>query len=165
MAEFPLDPQLAKMLIISPEFKCSNEIVTITSMLSVPSVWVRPPSARSQADAAKAFLTVPDGDHLILLNVFNQYMLNKADKHWAYNNFLDGRALSQAENVRSQLLRTMERYDVESISLSDERTLFQNIRQVLVCGFFMQIAHRQGEKGSYVTVKDNQVVSLHPSCG
>ncbi len=91
-------------------------------------------------------------------------LLDKADKHWAYNNFLDGRALSQAENVRSQLLRTMERYDVESISLSDERTLFQNIRQVLVCGFFMQIAHRQGEKGSYVTVKDNQVVSLHPSC-
>ncbi|KAF9030957.1 P-loop containing nucleoside triphosphate hydrolase protein [Hymenopellis radicata] len=165
MAEFPLDPQLAKMLIISPEFKCSNEIVTITSMLSVPSIWVRPPSVRSQADAAKALLTVPDGDHLTLLNVFNQYMLNKTDKHWAYNNFLDGRTLSQAENVRSQLLRTMERYDVESISLSDERTLFQNIRQVLVCGFFTQIAHREGEKGSYVTVKDNQVVSLHPSCG
>lgn len=34
MAEFPLDPQLAKMLIISPEFKCSSEILTITSMLS-----------------------------------------------------------------------------------------------------------------------------------
>jgi pre-mRNA-splicing factor ATP-dependent RNA helicase DHX15/PRP43 len=52
MAEFPLDPQvrlchltsashskaallqLAKMLIVSPEFKCSNEILTITAMLS-----------------------------------------------------------------------------------------------------------------------------------
>ncbi len=38
MAEFPLDPQLAKMLIISPEFKCSNEIVTITSKLSGSSL-------------------------------------------------------------------------------------------------------------------------------
>jgi hypothetical protein len=26
--------QLAKMLIISPEFKCSNEILTITAMMS-----------------------------------------------------------------------------------------------------------------------------------
>ena len=34
MAEFPLDPQMAKMLIVSPEFKCSNEILTIVSMLS-----------------------------------------------------------------------------------------------------------------------------------
>ena len=34
MAEFPLDPQLSKMLIVSPEFKCSNELLTIVSMLS-----------------------------------------------------------------------------------------------------------------------------------
>lgn len=39
MAEFPLEPQLAKMLIVSPEFKCSNEILTITTMLSGTSLY------------------------------------------------------------------------------------------------------------------------------
>ena len=34
MAEFPLDPQLAKMLVSSTEFNCSNEILSITAMLS-----------------------------------------------------------------------------------------------------------------------------------
>lgn len=34
MAEFPLDPQLAKMVIASCEFNCSNEVVSITAMLS-----------------------------------------------------------------------------------------------------------------------------------
>ena len=34
MAEMPLDPQLAKMLIVSPEFRCSHEILTIVAMLS-----------------------------------------------------------------------------------------------------------------------------------
>ena len=34
MAEFPLDPQLAKMLIASTELNCSNEILSITAMLS-----------------------------------------------------------------------------------------------------------------------------------
>jgi len=29
----------------------------------------------------------------------------------------------------------------------------------------MQVAHKEGEKGAYLTVKDNQVVNLHPSCG
>ena len=34
MAEFPLDPQLAKMLIASTDFNCSNEILSITALLS-----------------------------------------------------------------------------------------------------------------------------------
>ncbi|KAK0447459.1 P-loop containing nucleoside triphosphate hydrolase protein [Desarmillaria tabescens] len=165
MAEFPLDPQLAKMLIVSPEFKCSNEILTITAMLSVPNVWIRPPNARNQADAAKARLTVPDGDHLTMLNVYNQYVQNKYDKTWLYNHFLSARALAQADNVRAQLERIMAKYEVELLSLSDEKKLYQNIRQVLICGFFMQVAHKEGEKGNYLTVKDDQVVALHPSCG
>lgn len=97
MAEFPLDPQvrqsyevfflllnsnsfliqLAKLLIASPDFKCSNEILTITAMLSVPNVWLRPNNHRREADAAKETFTVPESDHLTLLNVFNQYMLSE----------------------------------------------------------------------------------------
>jgi len=34
MAEFPLDPQLAKMVIASCDHSCSNEILSIVSMLS-----------------------------------------------------------------------------------------------------------------------------------
>jgi len=33
-SEFPLDPQLAVMLISSPEFYCSNEILSLTALLS-----------------------------------------------------------------------------------------------------------------------------------
>lgn len=80
------------MLIVSPEFKCSNEMLTITAMMSgtllqrewqfladvliqtVPNIWVRPNNQRREADAAKQMLTVPDGDHLTLLNVYNQYI-------------------------------------------------------------------------------------------
>ena len=34
MAEFPLDPQLAKMTIASTDYTCSNEILSIVAMLS-----------------------------------------------------------------------------------------------------------------------------------
>lgn len=165
MAEFPLDPQMAKMLIVSPEFNCSNEILTIVAMLSVPNVWLRPPNQRKEADAAKATFTVPDGDHLTLMNVYNHYMQNQHDRQWAWNNYLAQRALAQADNVRSQLQRTMERFEIDLVSTQDERKLYTNIRQALVCGLFMQVAHKEGEKGSYLTVKDNQIVNLHPSCG
>ncbi|KAI0653665.1 pre-mRNA-splicing factor ATP-dependent RNA helicase PRP43 [Cubamyces menziesii] len=165
MAEFPLDPQMAKMLISSPEFNCSNEILTIVAMLSVPNVWLRPPNQRKKADAAKAMLTVPGGDHLTLMNVYNNYVNNKHDKNWCWNNYLSARALMQAENVRSQLLRTMERYEIDLVTTQDERRLWTNIRKALVCGFFMQVAHKEGKRSTYLTMKDDQVVQLHPSCG
>ena len=34
MAEFPLDPQLAIMVIASCDYSCSNEILSITAMMS-----------------------------------------------------------------------------------------------------------------------------------
>uniref|UniRef100_A0A8C5BJE5 RNA helicase n=1 Tax=Gadus morhua TaxID=8049 RepID=A0A8C5BJE5_GADMO len=52
MAEFPLDPQLAKMVIASCEFNCSNEILSITAMLSV----LASPKCRIEA-CLTAFIT------------------------------------------------------------------------------------------------------------
>ena len=151
----------------------------------MPNIWLRPNNQRREADAAKAQLTVPDGDHLTLLNVYNQYVLSKStyhfcggvlriaaerrfcfvhldkgEKNWAWTNYLSLRALQQADNVRSQLQRTMERSEIELISLLDQEKLFTAIRKTLVCGFFMQVAHKEGEKGNYLTVKDHQVIFL-----
>ena len=51
----------------------------------------------------------------------------------------------------------MERFDIDIITTQDERRLYSNVRQALVCGYFMQVAHKEGEKNAYLTVKDNQV--------
>lgn len=166
MAEIPLDPQLAKMLVVSPEFGCSNEMLSLAAMLSVPNVFMRPANARKEADLAKAQFTHPDGDHLTMLNVYHAYKSNEGDKNWCWNNFLNARSLTQADNVRIQLKRQMERFDLELVSTAfEDKNYWNNIRQALTCGFFMQVAHKEGEKGSYSTIKDNQVVRLHLSCG
>lgn len=39
----------------------------------VPNIWVRPPHQRKEADAAKDLLTIPESDHLTLMNVYNNY--------------------------------------------------------------------------------------------
>ena len=36
MAAYPLEPQLSKCIISSPQYQCSNEMVIIVAMLSVP---------------------------------------------------------------------------------------------------------------------------------
>lgn len=73
MSEFPMEPSMGKMLIASVEYKCSAEMLTIVSMLSVPSVFYRPKERLEEADAAREKFNVPESDHLTLLNVFNQW--------------------------------------------------------------------------------------------
>ena len=51
----------------------------------------------------------------------------------------------------------MERFEIELLSSTEQKKLFLGVRRALVIGFFMQVAHKEGEKGNYVTVKDNQV--------
>jgi pre-mRNA-splicing factor ATP-dependent RNA helicase DHX15/PRP43 len=75
-------------------------------------------------------------------------------------NYVSARALAQAENVRAQLQRTMERFEIDLVSMEDASKLYIQVRIALVCGFFMQVAHKEGEKGNYLTVKDNQVSRL-----
>lgn len=42
MAEFPLDPQLSKVMLSSVKFDCISEILTITACLSSPNMFLRP---------------------------------------------------------------------------------------------------------------------------
>ncbi|KAF9785477.1 P-loop containing nucleoside triphosphate hydrolase protein [Thelephora terrestris] len=163
MAELPLDPQLAKALVVSPEFGCSVEILTIVSMLSVPNVWVRPTNQRLEADRARASLTIPDGDHLTLLNVYDKWVRNSRRSNWSWNNYVSQRSLLEAEQARCQLESLMIRFDIELVSAGKGPGLHKRVREALACGFFMQVAHKEGR--AYVTVKDNQKVFIHPSCG
>jgi pre-mRNA-splicing factor ATP-dependent RNA helicase DHX15/PRP43 len=78
------------------------------------------------------------------------------DENWTRNNYLSARVLMEADNVREQLKRTMEQFEVELISVQDQKKMFMAIRQALCTGFFMQVAHKEGDKGNYMTVKDNQ---------
>ncbi|OJZ83828.1 hypothetical protein ASPFODRAFT_289779 [Aspergillus luchuensis CBS 106.47] len=167
-SEFPLDPALAVMLISSPEFYCSNEILSITALLSVPQVFVRPASQRKRADEMKDLFAHPDGDHLTLLNVYHAFKSPEAQenlKQWCHDHFLSLRSLQSADNVRMQLLRIMEREELEMVSTPfEDKKYYENIRRALCAGFFMQVAKKETQgKNVYVTIKDNQNVLLHPS--
>jgi pre-mRNA-splicing factor ATP-dependent RNA helicase DHX15/PRP43 len=59
--------------------------------------------------------------------------------------------------MRAELMRHMERFEIELVSIDDPVKMYKAVRMALAAGFFMQVAHREGQMGNYVTVKDNQV--------
>lgn len=85
------------------------------------------------------------------------------DPQWCYENFVNYRSLKSADNVRQQLARIMDRFNLKRTSTEfTSKDYYINIRKALVQGFFMQVAHLE-RTGHYLTIKDNQIVQLHPS--
>lgn len=163
MSELPLEPQLAKMLLVSADHECTNEMLTIVAMLSVQNVFMRPKEAAKAADEAKAQFAHADGDHLSLLNAYIAYKQEGDSKDWCYNNFINFRSMQSADNVREQLARIIKKLGIPLTSCdSSAYEYFSNLRRCLTAGLFMQVAHVQ-KQGHYLTVKDQQVVVLHPS--
>mmetsp|Transcript_30490 Transcript_30490/g.85369 ORF Transcript_30490/g.85369 Transcript_30490/m.85369 type:complete len:919 (+) Transcript_30490:88-2844(+) len=163
MAEFPLDPSLSKMLLASPKYKCSNEALTIAAMLSVPNCFMRPRERANEADARKAEFAHVDGDHLSLLNVYHAWLKNGRNDRWCYENYINHRSMTSAANVREQLQRIMTRFELRLVSPDfNSSEYYTNIRKTIIEGYFMHVAHLE-KNGKYLTVKDNQVVDLHPS--
>lgn len=100
MVEFPLDPPLAKMLITGAEIGCGEEVLTIVSMLSAPSIFYRPTARQEEADAAREKFHVAESDHLTLLNIYQQWEKNGSRDKWSMAHFLHPKALRKAKEVR-----------------------------------------------------------------
>lgn len=159
MAEFPLEPNLSKMLIMSVHLNCSDEVLTIVSMLSVQNVFYRPKDKQALADQKKAKFNQPEGDHLTLLSVYNSWKNNKFSNAWCYENFVQIRTLKRAQDVRKQLLGIMDRHKLDVVSAGKNTV---RIQKTVCSGFFRNAAKKDPQEG-YRTLVDSQVVYIHPS--
>ena len=120
----------------------------------------RPNEAKKASDDSKLRFAHIDGDHLTLLNVFHAFKQNMEDPQWCYDNFVNYRSLKSADNVRQQLCRIMDRFNLKRTSTDfTSKDYYLNIRKALCSGFFMQVAHLE-RTGHYLTVKDNQVINI-----
>lgn len=159
MAKFPLQASLSKILIIASQNNCSEEILTIVSMLSVPQVFNRPKELEKEADQARTKFFVPRSDHLTLLNVYNQWKSNNCSTQWCEKHFLIHRSLARAHEIRRQLISVMKK---NSIPLKSSGSDWDIVRRSICSGFAHQAAKVTG-LSKYVNLRTGMNVELHPT--
>ena len=159
MVEFPVDPPLAQMLLKAEELKCSNEILTVIAMLSVPPIWFRPKDREEESDAAREKFFVPESDHLTLLNVYQQWKNNGYRTDWCNRHYIQGKGLKKGREVRAQLLDIMKSQKIQLISAGGDWDL---CRRALCSAYFHQAARLKGV-GEYVNCRNGMPCHLHPS--
>jgi ATP-dependent RNA helicase DHX8/PRP22 len=159
MAEFPLEPKIAKMLIMSVSLKCSEEILTVASMLSVDNVFYRPKDKQAQADTAKAKFFQPEGDQITLLAVYDSWKNSGFSNQWCFEHYIQARTMSRVEEIRRQLVGILDRYKMDVITCGRD---YNRVRMAIVSGYFRNAAKRDPQEG-YRTMTDGQVVYMHPA--
>ena len=163
MAEFPVQPMHSRCLLHSGSFECSEEIVTIISMLQVENIFQQPSSGQRviQARRAKHRLSVEEGDLITYLNIYNEFLAVGRTRSWADKNFLNYNALLRVGEIRNRLVRLMKQFRIEMVTANGDT---EAVRKCLVAGMFANSAYLSqiGER-VYKTVRGDHELKIHPS--
>uniref|UniRef100_A0A673MVJ0 Pre-mRNA-splicing factor ATP-dependent RNA helicase PRP16 n=1 Tax=Sinocyclocheilus rhinocerous TaxID=307959 RepID=A0A673MVJ0_9TELE len=159
MVEFPLDPALSKMLIVSCDMGCSADILIIVSMLSVPSIFYRPKGREEESDQVREKFSVPESDHLTYLNVYLQWKNNNYSSIWCNDHFIHTKAMRKVREVRAQLKDIMVQQKMNLVSCGSD---WDVIRKCICAAYFHQAAKLKGI-GEYVNVRTGMPCHLHPT--
>ncbi|KAK0394142.1 hypothetical protein QR680_000588 [Steinernema hermaphroditum] len=135
MVEFPCDPQMSKMLLASERYNCSEEILTIASLLFAfrDYDWDHWSQFEKFAPEIEA--------HLALLNIYNEWIQNGCAKEWCVANHMDSNILCFAREVRGNFANILSKVGVPLRSSSDT----VNIRKAVLSGYFHNTAVWNGE--------------------
>ncbi|KAK9369200.1 Pre-mRNA-splicing factor ATP-dependent RNA helicase-like protein cdc28 [Lipomyces kononenkoae] len=164
MAEFPADPMFSKAIIASDMYGCVEEVLSIIAMLGeASSLFYRPKEKKLHADKARDAFTRPGGDHLSLLEIWNEWVETDFSQVWAAENFLQYKSLCRARDVRDQLSRLCDRVGVKLSSAGTQENGVVNIQKAITSGFFSNVARLTRNGESYRTIKTSQTVYIHPS--
>ncbi|RMZ83513.1 hypothetical protein DV737_g1622, partial [Chaetothyriales sp. CBS 132003] len=170
MAEFPTDPMLARAILAADKYGCVSEVLSIIAMLGEASaLFYRPKDKKIHADSARArFTSREGGDHLSLLNIWNEWVDQDYSYVWAKENFLQQRSLTRARDVRDQLARLCDRVEVDaskSCGAQGGAADITPIQKAVCAGFFPHAARLQRDGQSYRQVKQGSqtVIYIHPS--
>jgi ATP-dependent RNA helicase DDX35 len=181
MAEMPIEPKLAKVLISSLDFGCSEEILSVVSMLSVeyPFIQLKHTAANPNSSAYERQIklekdiesfSVKGSDHLTLLKIYNDFTQNNYSQSWCDSSSLLYKILYKAKDIRSNLYTMLKKFVLhrqQSGSNSGIKMIAscgdddKAIRKCLVAGFFPNVA-KLSPRGDYQLLRGGKSVSPHP---
>jgi len=175
MAEFPVDPMVAKMILASEKYRCSDEILSITAMLSVnSSIFYGPKDKIVHADTARQNFFVPGSDHLMLLNVYNQCVETGYSTRWCYENFIQHRSMKRARDVHEQLESLLERVEIEPSSNAHDSIAIRKVLSAVLNSFICSNIKRGLQQQSLLLLRrgvtwlkyvcDQHVINYKNSC-
>ena len=147
LAQFPLSPQLSRVLVESVKMECSDNCLKIAAVLSSEDVYkVKTRAEEDEILIARKPLLDPSGDHLTFLNIFEQFQFHNKSKSWCFDYYINFRSLNTASRIYQQLLQIMQRCKLGVIK---NKPNSENILKSFLTGYFTNIVKKHGQQPMY----------------
>ncbi|RNL83525.1 ATP-dependent RNA helicase HrpA [Halostreptopolyspora alba] len=153
LAQLPIDPRLARMVLEAERNGCVREVMIIASALSIQDPRERPAEAQQAADEKHARFADPTSDFLAYLNLWEY--LREQQRALSGNQF---RKLCRSEYL--SYLRVREWQDIHAqlrqvvksmgVTLNSQRPDPRNVHIALLAGLLSHIGLKDPEKNEYL---------------
>lgn len=150
LSELKLDLPLAKMVYESTRYGCTDEILSISSMVSAGEIYHR------DFDRTSGICN-PGCDFLTLLNIFNEFVRQGNRSRWCRDMKLSMRALEKAVETRNVTSAILARRGIEITRAGSLET----VQRCIVSSLYYNIARRRNN--GYVCLSNFAVCRIHPS--
>jgi pre-mRNA-splicing factor ATP-dependent RNA helicase DHX15/PRP43 len=173
ITRLPVNVYSAVVLLESPQFGCSDEMISLVSMMEATDggsdLFIKPTTDEEKAalkEIRQQFCHA-SGDHLTLFNVYMAWTAacatNKADRFLS-ENMLKGSVLRYADQIALQLFRTLlkvKNWRLNSLDATKPGYYIAMLK-ALAAGNYLRIAKRESSKWPrlYVTVRHGAPVRL-----
>ncbi|KAL8834431.1 MAG: hypothetical protein Q9170_003753 [Blastenia crenularia] len=177
IARLPINVYSAVVLLGSPKFGCSDEILSLVSMIEASDngsdVFIKP-SSKEEATRIMAIRNEfchKSGDHITLFNIYmswrqacNATANANAKEDFVRSNKLNGSVLRSADQTRLQLLRMLSNDETWKLMFQDPNKpgYYLHMLKALAAGSYLHVAKRehQSEARKYMTVRHGARVRL-----
>ncbi len=151
MAQLPVDPRLARMVLAAAEQSCLPEILVITSALAVQDPRERPADKQQQADQMHARFRHPRSDFMAWLNLWRYYeeqrqvLSQNQLRKLCQREFLSFLRLREWRDIHTQLSIACRQQKLVARSSLPEEENYQGVHTALLSGLLSNIAqHTEG---------------------
>lgn len=148
MADLPIDPCIARIIIEAKDNNCLREIKIISAALAIQDPRIRPADHEKEADTAHKVFEHPHSDFMVLLNIWNQYHGIQSNarswsklKKFCKAHFLSFQRMREWFDLHTQLGRIIDRRQGFTDNLSDAS--YEQIHKSFLAGFLRNLARKK----------------------
>ncbi|UQI42921.1 ATP-dependent RNA helicase HrpA [Streptomyces sp. HU2014] len=153
LAQLPVDPRLARMVLEADRNGCVREVMVIASALSIQDPRERPSEKQAQADQQHARFKDETSDFLAFLNLWRyvreqqKALSSSAFRRMCKSEFLNYLRIREWQDIYSQLRTVAKQMGVH---LSEDDAPEDRVHQSLLSGLLSHIGLKDTEKNEYL---------------
>jgi ATP-dependent helicase HrpA len=145
MADLPIDPCIARIIVEAKENNCLREVKIISAALAIQDPRIRPAEHEKEADTAHQVFNHPHSDFMVLLNIWNQFHDDESGpkswsklKKYCKTHFLSFQRMREWFDLHTQLGRIIDKREGFSDNTSDAS--YEQIHKSFLAGFLRNLA-------------------------